>query len=69
MLYHFSPKLRDPAALARGITEQTTVRIDESFQTAVDALEVADAVRPATSANAGLTLATARPPGHCNSLC
>jgi len=40
-----------------------------SFQTAVDALEVADAVRPATSANAGLTLATARTPGLCNSLC
>ena len=29
------------------------------FQTAVDALEVAEAVRPATSANAGLTSATA----------
>jgi len=42
-----------------------------SFQMAVDALEVADAVRPgtSTSANAGLTLATARPPGLCNSLC
>ena len=37
-----------------------------SFQTAVDALEVADAVRPASSANAGLTLVTARPPGLCN---
>ena len=37
-----------------------------SFQTAVDALEVAEAVRPATSANAGLTSATARPPGLCN---
>ena len=41
-----------------------------SFQTAVAALEVADRrctyVRPATSANAGLTLATARPPGLCN---
>ena len=43
-----------------------------SFQAtavAVDALEVADAVWPATSANAGLTLATARPPELCNSLC
>jgi len=40
-----------------------------SFQTAVDALEVADAVRPATSAIAGLTLASARPPVLCNSLC
>ena len=40
-----------------------------SFQMAVDVLEVADAVRPATSANAGLTLAAARPPGLCNSLC
>jgi len=40
-----------------------------SFQTAVDALEVADAVRPATFAKAGLTLATARPAGLCSSLC
>jgi len=36
------------------------------FQMTVDAPEVADAVRPTTSANAGLTLATARPPGFCN---
>jgi len=42
-----------------------------SFEEAVDKLHVtdADAARPATSASAGLTSATARPPGRCFSLC
>ena len=42
-----------------------------SFEEAVDKLQVADAdaARPATSASAGLTSATARPPGRCFSLC
>ena len=42
-----------------------------SFEEAVDRLHVADAhaARPATSASAGLTSATARPPGRCFSLC
>jgi len=42
-----------------------------SFEKAVDKLHVADAdaTRPATSASAGLTSATARPPGRCFSLC
>jgi len=42
-----------------------------SFEEAVDKLHVADAdaARPATSANAGLTSATARPPGQGFSLC
>jgi len=41
-----------------------------SFEEAVDKLHVADAdaARPATSASAGLTSATARPPGRCFSL-
>jgi len=42
-----------------------------SFEEAVDKLHVADAdaASPATSASAGLTSATARPPGRCFSLC
>jgi len=42
-----------------------------SFEEAVDKLHVAnaDAARPATSASAGLTSETARPPGRCFSLC
>ena len=42
-----------------------------SFEEVVDKLHVADAnaARPATSASAGLTSATARPPGQCFSLC
>jgi len=58
-----------PSTATRLLPRSSELGTFFSFQTAVDALEVADAVRPANSANAGLTLATARPPGFCNSLC
>jgi len=45
-------------------SSQSCTRVEVRVQ--VTLLEVAEAVRPATSANAGLTSATARPPGLCN---